>query len=56
MRVQEYLGRLGRWSWFLHNVVAHPVSEVLFQLGLEGLSNRVHDLTIPDHEPGTGRG
>ena len=56
MNLQKALTRLGRWSWFIHNVVAHPMSEILFHLGLEDLSNRVHDTTIPVHEPGTGRG
>ena len=45
-----------RWRWTLHNLVAHPVSEILFLVGLDGLSNVVHDQTIPVHEPGTGRG
>ncbi len=42
--------------WTLHNLVAHPVSEILFLVGLDGLSNFVHDQTVPVHEPGTGRG
>lgn len=45
-----------RWRWTLHNIVAHPVSEVLYLMGYEHLSNRVHDLTVPGHIPGTGRG
>lgn len=45
-----------RFRWTLHNVVAHPLSEVLFQLGFEDAGNRVHDATVPDHVRGTGRG
>lgn len=56
MRLCDILGGLGRWSWFIHNVVAHPMSEILYQMGLEGLGNQVHDMTIPTHEAGTGRG
>jgi hypothetical protein len=53
----RWLGRLPeRWRWTLHNVVAHPISEVLFQVGLRRWSDAAHDLTIPEHEPGTGRG
>ena len=53
----RWLGRLPeRWRWTLHNVVAHPISEVLFQVGLRRWSDAIHDLTIPEHEPGTGRG
>lgn len=36
-----------RFRWTLHNLVAHPLSEVLFQLGFEDLGNRLHDATIP---------
>lgn len=51
------LGKLPeRFQWSLHNLVAHPLSEVLFQLGLREWSDRVHDLTVPEHEAGTGRG
>lgn len=46
----------GRFDWTLHNVVAHPLSEVLWQLGFVRLSDWLHDVTIPEHEPGTGRG
>lgn len=42
--------------WTIHNAIAHPVSEVLYLLGFERLSNWIHDVTIPNHEPGTGRG
>lgn len=47
-----------RFQWTLHNVVAHPLSELLYQVSVtaERLSNAVHDKTIPYHEVGTGRG
>ena len=45
-----------RFQWTAHNLIAHPLSEVLFQLGLEDLGNSLHDWTIPEHESGTGRG
>lgn len=43
-------------NWTTHNLVGHPVSELLHLLGFGGLGDRVHDATLPDHEPGTGRG
>ena len=45
-------------SFPVHNLVGHPLSEVLFQVGrfFLWLSERAHDGTLPDHEPGTGRG
>ena len=36
-----------RWRWTLHNLVAHPLSELLFQVGAERAANAVHDATIP---------
>ena len=51
------LSRLpARWHWTLHNLIAHPLSEVLFQVGLHRWSDAVHDVTVPNHEAGTGRG
>lgn len=43
-------------NWTVHNIIAHPLSEILHLLGFEHLGNRVHDATIPPHMPGTGRG
>ena len=45
-----------RFQWTLHNVIAHPLSELVYQLGWEDLSHRIHDRTVPVHEKGTGRG
>ena len=57
MSLSHRLGRLPeRWRWTLHNLVAHPLSELLFQAGLHRWSDKVHDLTVPEHEAGTGRG
>jgi hypothetical protein len=51
------LGKLpARFRWTMHNIIAHPLSELLFQVGLEDWGNRLHDWTVPVHEPGTGRG
>ena len=50
------LSKLGRFSWTLHNVVAHPISEILYLIGYEDLGNKIHDITIPTHKKGEGRG
>jgi hypothetical protein len=56
-RLNQKLGKLPeRFQWTLHNLVAHPISEVLYQVGLQKLSDKIHDQTVPEHEPGTGRG
>ena len=45
-----------RFKWTIHNLVAHPLSEILFQIGLGNLGNKLHDATIPTHYIGDGRG
>lgn len=42
--------------WTIHNLFGHVVSEILWLLGCDRLSMKVHDGTLPEHEPGTGRG
>lgn len=49
--------------WALHNLIAHPLSQLLWWLSLCGLiravarlSDRVHDATVPHHDDGEGRG
>lgn len=45
------------WFWWaVHNLIAHPASEVLYWIGLGRLGFWFHDATIPKHEQGTGRG
>ena len=61
MKVSKFLSRLGPFKWSLHNLVAHPLSEMVYLLGLgtapfERASNWIHDVTIPEHDSGTGRG
>ena len=36
-----------RFQFTLHNVVAHPLQEILFQLGFRTLSDQIHDQTLP---------
>jgi len=36
-----------RFKWTIHNMIGHPLSEVLFQLGFEKLGNEVHDRSAP---------
>jgi len=59
--VKRLLSKLGPLKWSLHNLVAHPLSELVYLIGLgsppfERASNWIHDVTVPDHDPGTGRG
>lgn len=48
-------------NWPIHNLVAHPLSEivhwVLWPLDRNlRISGWIHDVTIPSHPLGTGRG
>jgi len=55
--VKSIISRLPtRFRWTIHNVIAHPLSEVLFQLGYEAAGNALHDATVPNHVQGEGRG
>jgi len=54
---QNLLSRLPkRFRWTAHNLIAHPASEILYQVGLESLGNWMHDVTVPTHKKGEGRG
>lgn len=57
MRLRRLIDHLPpRFRWTPHNLVAHPVSEVLFQLGFEKAGDALHDATVPTHTRGEGRG
>lgn len=46
-----------RFQWTFHNLIAHPLGEVMFQFGFEDAGNRLHDWSIPLHNPDEeGRG
>lgn len=47
--------------WAIHNLVAHPLSEVFYWTSFvvpftKDLSNWIHDVTVPNHHYGNGRG
>lgn len=47
-------------NWPIHNLIAHPLSEIVhwFTSPFWGhkVSGWIHDVTVPCHEKGTGRG
>ena len=58
---QRFLGKLGVFKWMLHNLIAHPVSELIYYAGFcssyaERIGNWIHDNTVPEHEQDLGRG
>ena len=59
--MRGFLSRLGLFKWTVHNLIAHPLSEIIYVVGLgsspaERLGNWIHDATVPDHIGGSGRG
>ena len=46
--IPKTLSRLGRFSYFVHNVLGHPIAEILWILGLTKAGNYVHDITVPN--------
>lgn len=62
--MQKFINKLPpNFKWTMHNLVAHPVSEILYLLSiplkcpkLNDLGNQFHDSTIPKHTEGQGRG
>ena len=59
--MNKFLSHLGPFKWTLHNLVAHPLSEVIYLVGFGSspfvkIGNWIHDITIPDHKRGEGRG
>lgn len=55
MKVNKFLSRLGPFKWSLHNILGHPLSEIMHLIGFEQASNWIHDTTMPDHDPDTER-
>jgi len=48
MMIQSFLARMpDRFKMTLHNVVGHPVSELLFLFGFTEAAAAVHDRTLP---------
>ena len=50
-RLGRLINRLPvRFHWTIHNVIAHPIHEILHLVGLPTLADRVHDATVPTRE------
>jgi hypothetical protein len=39
-----------RCQWLPHNLIAHPLMEIFYQLGFNNLSEKIHDVTIPEKD------
>jgi hypothetical protein len=36
-----------KFEYTIHNIIAHPLMEVLHLLGFNELGNKIHDITLP---------
>ena len=51
IKMRKFISKLPKkYQWSIHNIIAHPVSEVFHLLGLDLLSQKVHDMTLPEEE------
>lgn len=49
--IQKLINKLPkRFQWAPHNLLAHPIMELLHQLGFHNLSEKIHNITIPEEE------
>lgn len=39
-----------KYKWTIHNLIAHPISEIIHLLGNTNLAAKIHDCTIPDED------
>ena len=37
-------------NWFVHNIFAHPLMQILNMVGLDSIAVIVHDSTLPEDE------
>ena len=36
-----------KFNYTIHNLIAHPVMEILHLIGFTELGNKIHDITLP---------
>jgi len=45
--MRKFVSKLGKFKYTIHNLIAHPLMELLHILGQTELGNKVHDMTLP---------
>ena len=51
--MRRFVSKLGPFNYTIHNLIAHPIMEVLHLVGLSELGNKLHDATLPlQHKEG----
>lgn len=52
MRMKNIIEKPSRLykNWIVHNIIAHPIMQILMLVGLTKVATYVHDSTLPDFE------
>ena len=45
--MRRFVSKLGFFKYTIHNMVAHPIMELLHLIGLSKLGDKIHDITLP---------
>ena len=53
--MNRFFSKLGPFKWTFHNVIAHPLSELVYLLSfrsrrIKAVSQWIHDVTAPEQE------
>ena len=45
--MRKFVSKLGPFKYTIHNLIAHPLMEVLYLIGFGKLGDKIHDATLP---------
>jgi len=45
--MRKFVSKLGPFNYTIHNLVAHPLMEILYLIGLGKWGDKIHDATLP---------
>lgn len=45
--MRAFVSKLGRFNYTIHNLIAHPLMELLHLIGKTELGDKIHDATLP---------
>jgi hypothetical protein len=45
--VERDQAKYSKYAWAFHNLIAHPLMEILHWVGLSSLGDRIHSATAP---------
>jgi len=48
LSLRSFFAKLGPFRFTVHNLIAHPLMEILHLIGLSKWGDRIHDATLPE--------